>query len=113
MFGEERTILLNRTKIVLNILRKPWDDNSQRYFIAAPNRALIVTESTFPHTPFLPGHHIVEVPLEKIASTICYYLEQEELRKEIVDNAYRLVMNDLTMENSIIKIMNRYNSTRN
>jgi hypothetical protein len=63
---EERRILLNRTKIALNISRQPWEDSSLRYFVVAPNRAMIVTEPTLPHTPFTPGVHLVEAPIEQI-----------------------------------------------
>ena len=91
VFGEGRTILLNRTKIVVNLLREKWDDNSMRYRLAAPNRALIVTEPTLPHTPFLPGVHLVEAPIEQMADTICYYLSHEEDRQRIVDRAYQLI----------------------
>jgi hypothetical protein len=90
-FGEERTILLNRTKIVVNLLREKWDDTSMRYRLAAPNRALIVTEPTLPHTPFLPGVHLVEAPIEGMADAICYYLSHEEDRQHIVDRAYQLI----------------------
>ncbi len=91
VFGKERTALLNRTKIVLNILRQKWDDNSMRYILAAPCRALIVTEPTLPHSSFQPGEHLVETPLEQMADTICHYLTHEEERQRITDRAYQLV----------------------
>jgi hypothetical protein len=90
VFGEKRTILVNRTKILVNLLREPWDDNSMRYALAAHNRALIVTEPTLPHTPHKPGIHLVEAPFEKMADTICYYLKHEEERLQIVENAFQL-----------------------
>jgi hypothetical protein len=105
VFGEERTILMNRTKIALNLLRAKWDDNSMRYCLAAPNRALIVTEPTLPHTAFLPGVHLVEAPLEQMADTICYYLSHEEERRRIVDQAYQLVTTELTMSKGVAQIL--------
>lgn len=107
VFGEERTILLNRTKIVVNLLRAKWDDNSMRYVLAAPNRALIVTEPTLPHTPFSPGVHLIETPIEQIADTICYYLSHEEERQRIVDQAYQLVTTDLTMAKAVSQTLER------
>jgi hypothetical protein len=91
VFGHKRTILLNRAKIVLNIMREKWDDNSMRYILAAPCRALIVTEPTLPHSPFQPGVHLVEAPVDQMADAICYYLEHEEERLAITDRAYELV----------------------
>jgi hypothetical protein len=107
VFGQERTILLNRTKIALNLLRAKWDDNSMRYCLAAPNRALIVTEPTLPHTAFTPGVHLVEAPLEKMADTICYYLSHEEERRRIVDQAYQLATTELTMSKGAAQILER------
>ena len=104
VFGEERTVLLNRTKIVVNLLRERWDDNSMRYRLAAQNRALIVTEPTLPHTPFLPGLHLVETPIEQMAETICHYLSHEEERQRIVGRAYQLITKN-SIEEVIAQIL--------
>ncbi|GAB4531028.1 MAG: hypothetical protein Kow0063_09820 [Anaerolineae bacterium] len=105
VFGQERTALLNRTKIVVNLLRKEWDDNSFRYYIAASSRALIVTEPTLPHTPFLPDVHLVQSPIEHMADTIIHYLSHEQERQQIADRAYHLVTEELTMKRSLAQIL--------
>lgn len=92
VFGPARTELLNRTRIMVNILREPWDDNSMRYALAFHNRVLVVTEPTLPHTPqFRPGEHLVAVPVAQMARTIVHYLEHEEERRRIVEQAYGAV----------------------
>jgi hypothetical protein len=91
IFGEERTVLLNRTKVVLNFLRKPWDNNCMRFSFAALNGALILTEPTLPHTPFLDGVHLVEAPIEKMADEVMYYLSHEGERTKIVEQAHQLI----------------------
>lgn len=88
VFGKKRDALLSRTKIVLNILRNWWDDNSMRYLLAMPKGALVVTEPTLPHTSFQPGQHLVQSPIDEIADKICYYLDHEQERLEIVERAY-------------------------
>lgn len=88
VFGKKRDLLLSRTKIVLNILRNWWDDNSMRYVLSMPKGALVVGEPTLPHTAFVPGVHLVQAPIEQIADQICYYLEHEEERLQIVERAY-------------------------
>jgi hypothetical protein len=105
VFGEERTVLLNRTKIVLNILREKWDNHSLRFFLAAPNRALVVTEPTLDHTPFTPGVHCVAAPTEQMADTICHYLSHADGRNRIVEQAYQLATEDLTMKKSVEQIL--------
>ena len=107
VFGEERTRLLNRSKITLNVLRTPWDNHSLRYFLAAANRSLIVTEPTAPHTPFVPGKHLVEAELEQMAQTIRSYLADDEARRTITEQAHRLVTGELTMKRSIARIVDR------
>jgi hypothetical protein len=104
VFGKERTILLNRTKIILNILREEWDDNSMRYVLAAPCRTLIVTEPTLPHSFFKPGVHLVEADISEIADTISYYLEHDEEREKIVEAAHSLVTNQSGLD-KMIQIM--------
>lgn len=101
VLGEERTKLLNRTRIVLNLMRQPWDDNSMRLYLAAANQAMVISEPMLPHTPFLSGKHLVEANPSDIAEVVCYYLENEDQRRQIVDNAWQLVREELTMENSL------------
>ena len=106
VFGKERTKLLNRTKIVLNLLRKEWDENAMRYYLATLNRALIVTEPTLPHhPPFVNGVHLIEVPTDQMAYTICYYLSHEKERQQIVEQAYQLITGDLTLKNTLSDIL--------
>jgi hypothetical protein len=102
IFGEERTRFLNRAKITLNITRTWYDDNFSRFTMACPNRSLVVSEPVLPHcTEFLKNVHYVSAKIEDLADTIIYYLEHEEERKKIIDNAYKLMMDELKFEKSL------------
>lgn len=105
IFGNERTKLLNRTKVIINLLRTEWDNHSLRFFLAIPNGCLVVSEPVFPHLPIVPGTHYVESPLDTMAEKIIYYLNNEQERKVIVDRAIQLITSELTMENSVRKIL--------
>ena len=106
VFGEERTKLLNRTQVVLNLLRTKWDENAMRYYLAGLNRALIVTEPTLPHHPyFIPGVHLVEAPIGSMVDTICYYLSHEKERQQITESAFQLVTDRLTVENMLQQVL--------
>jgi hypothetical protein len=106
IFGARRTGYLNRSKITLNITRTWYDDNFSRIALASSNRSLIVSESVLPHCPsFIGGTHYVAVPVERLAETIQYYLDNEEERLRIVDNAYQLVTSKLPLRESIKSIM--------
>jgi hypothetical protein len=91
VFGEARTQLLNRTRIMLNLLRAQWDDTSLRYVLAANNKAMLVSEPSLPHTAFTPGVHVIEAPAEKLAAVIHHYLQHEDERRAIAENAHRLL----------------------
>lgn len=106
VFHHDRTELLNRAKITLNLLRTWYDENSLRIALAAPNRSLIVSEPLLPHVPqYQPGVHYVSAPLTDLALTILRYLEDAGERRRIVENAYALTTGMLTFRNSIRAIM--------
>jgi hypothetical protein len=107
VFGEKRTVLLNRTKVVVNLLREKWDDNSMRYALASYNGALVVSEPTLPHTLHQPGIHLVTAPLDQLAGTICHYLEHEEERQRIVENAYQLLNGNRDPTHGIAAIIDK------
>jgi hypothetical protein len=107
VFGLERARLLSRTKVVVNLLRKPWDSNSLRFYLAAPNGAMMVTEPTLAHNPCVAGVHLVQAPPEQMADTICHYLTHEDARRRIAERAYELVTTELTMANGVARIMER------
>ncbi len=93
--GRDRTVLLNRTKIVLNLLRQPWDNNSVRFYLASLNKVLVVSEPTFPHLPLENQVHYVETSKDQIVDTIRYYLENESERQRLAENAHRFVKREL------------------
>jgi hypothetical protein len=103
---DERTYLVNRSKISINLLRTWYDENSLRFTLVAPNRCLIVSEPILPHVPqYKAGVHYVSTPIERMAEKILYYLEHEDERLSIVENAYKLTTTVLTFENSMRKMM--------
>jgi hypothetical protein len=105
VFGHKRTVLLNQSKITINVLRERWDNHSLRYFLSAQNGVLVVTEPTLPHTPFIPGEHMVASGIDRMADVIFYYLNHETKRRQIVDKAYRLVKQEITMKKSVSSII--------
>lgn len=101
IFGEERTSLLNRSWFVLNILAYPTDEISIRYYIAAANGAVILTEPGKNTYPFKNRVHLVECPPEQMTETVSYYINHPNEWQRISQNAYNLVSQELTLENSI------------
>src|SRR5260221_13927676 len=106
IFAGERTRILNRAKITLNITRTWYDDNFTRFPIVMPNRSLVVSEPMLSHCPdFVAGKHYVAAPADQLAETIAHYLSNSDERQRIVDSAYALVTEDLTLKNCVARIM--------
>src|SRR5262249_26869 len=63
IFGEERTRMLNRAKVTLNLTRTWYDDNFLRFSIVLPNRSLLVSEPLLAHCDeYVDGTHYVTAP---------------------------------------------------
>jgi hypothetical protein len=106
VYGDQRTEMLNRAKITLNIESEAYDNAlPYRYHVVAPNRSLVVSEALLPHYPAEPGKHYVSAPYDQVVDTLLYYLENEDERLKIVEAAYKLVSTDLTIGNAIQQVM--------
>lgn len=113
VFDEERTEILNRAKITLNLLRTWYDENSLRICMAAPNGSMVVSEPMLPHVPqYQPGVHYAAAPLDRLAQTILYYLEHDVERERLAGNASRLLTETLTMRRSIETIISAVTRAR-
>lgn len=107
LYGDARTQYLNRVRIMLNILRAPQDFVGQRFLLAAANKVLIVSEPIADSAPFVPGRHIVVAPYTELADTIIHYLTHPAERQQIVDEAYRLATEEMTITKMVARILER------
>jgi hypothetical protein len=90
LWDQERTEVLNRTKILLNLLRHPRDFTGHRLLLGAANKALVVSEP-MDEEPLRPGRHMIQAPVDALADRVIYYLEHEDERRQITEAAYELV----------------------
>jgi hypothetical protein len=105
LYGKHRTHWLNRTRILLNILRASQDFVGQRFLLGAANKALVVSEPFPDHGPFVPGQHLVVEPPERIVDAIAFYAAEESRRRAIVERAYLFVTQDLAIERMVARII--------
>jgi hypothetical protein len=103
-WGEARTELLNRTKILLNVPRLPGHF-SDRILMAMSCGALVVSEPLYLPDPFEPGVHYVESSLDEMADTVRRCLADEELRRRITDTAHRFLTEELPLERTYARLM--------
>jgi len=101
-YGEERTRLLNRAKIVLYLRGCPWEMPRMRLLMAMGCRSMVLAETFQDTLPFRPGEHLVMSPQKELASTLITYLHNDRARQRIVDAAFSLLINDLGMEKCFI-----------
>ncbi len=109
VFGQERTLLLNRANIMLNIMRQPWDDLVFRTLLAAPNGTMIVSEPVIDTVPFQPGNHFLMAEINRIPDVIQNLLLHPKDKNEIIDQTYDLVINQMPMENMVMRFMSKLN----
>ena len=104
-WGESRTRLLNRTKILLNISRSPGQLPDTRLILGMANKALVISEPIYTPAPYEPGKHYVSATLDEMPEVIAYYLTHESERERIANEGHRLVTQEVTMSRSVSRIL--------
>lgn len=93
----ERNRLLKSSKIIVNVHSV---DNTYfewlRILMAIANRCLVISELSDYIEPLVNGEHLIVTKLDNIASACEYYLENEDERIRIVEQAYQFVTKEFT-----------------
>jgi hypothetical protein len=104
-YGAEREILLNRTKICLNLPILSWEFAGIRLLRAIACGALVVSETLLEPAPYVPGLHFVQTSLQELPDTLKHYLEHTDDREKITRDAHAWLAKELTLERSISMIL--------
>lgn len=96
-YGEERTRLLNRSKIILNLQKFPWEFPIIRLLMAMGCKTLVVSERASDPGPFLDGRHVIVRDAPELGEALVTYLEKDEERSRIVDEAHTFVTESFTL----------------
>jgi hypothetical protein len=104
-WGENRTRLLNRTKVFLNLQRYPGDLAGLHLILGMANKALVVSEPIYNPAPYIPGKHYLSATIEEMPALIRYYLIHDDEREAIAAEGHRFVTQELTMVRSIARIL--------
>lgn len=100
-YGEERTALLNRTRILVNLHNYPWSPAWIRFLMAATCGTLVVSEPTEDDRPFVAGKHYVAATLEEMPDIIFRLSHDPEHCARITTAASALCRTELTLLNSV------------
>ena len=104
-WGEARTELLNRSKILLNIPRHPGLLADMRLILGMSTGVLVVSEPVFLPDPFVPGVHYIEAGLDEMAETTTRWLADNEERARITARAHTFVTEELTLKRSFADLL--------
>lgn len=105
LWGESRTELVNRVKIMLSVGRFPGTLVGVRFLIAMACGALVVSEPPYDPSPYVPGEHFVQASIEDLPLVIERHLADEGERARIAQRAHHFVTTELTMERSFSALL--------
>jgi hypothetical protein len=111
-WGEARTRLLNRTKILINISRYPGELSHYRLILGGANKCLVISEPMYNPSPYVPGKHYVSASIDEMPDAVGYYLSHDEERQRIVDTAHEFVTGEMTAARSVSRIVELINEYR-
>lgn len=103
--GRQRTLLLQRARVVLNVLRFPWEFPGPRLFASAACGALCVSNEAVQNQPFEPGLHFIRAPRARMAESISWYLTHEEERRQRAARALQSFTSDFSLLASLEKLL--------
>lgn len=104
LWGESRTQLLNRVKILLNLPRSPGEFAIQRFLLGMANGAVVVSEPIYKPQPLEPGRDYLEAPAGAMTGLAKQLLVDEERRRRIAATARRTLDEDLSFDRSVGRI---------
>lgn len=104
-WGDSRTELLNRTKILLALARHPSQAADLRLILGMATGALVLSEPVYLPFPYVPGRHYVEAPIEEMADTARRYLADDEARRRITAEAHAYVTQERTLKRSYADLL--------
>jgi hypothetical protein len=92
LWGERRTEVLNRTKLLLNLSRHPGELSGQRFLIGMANRCCVLSEPAWDPRPFVPGVHYAEATVDELAAAAQALLADDARRQAIADAGHELAL---------------------
>jgi hypothetical protein len=108
-WGENRTALLNRAKIFLNIQRFSGEFSGLRMILGMANGALVLSEPMYRPEPFVAGYHFVSATVEQMPDVIHHYLTHDDELECIARRGEEFVKNQVRLERSVERLLTAVN----
>lgn len=84
VWGDARTQLVNRAKILLHLHQYDWDTPWMRWCLAAANGAVVASEPLSVPQPFVRGADYLEAPIDHLPDAIANLAADERRRIEML-----------------------------
>ncbi len=84
LYGDDRTRILNRTRVVVHLHTYPWVTPWMRWNLASANGAAVASEPLSVPTPFTPNVDFLSAELTNLGAEIHKLLQDEPRRLEMV-----------------------------
>jgi hypothetical protein len=97
-YADERTAILNRSKIVLNLHKFPWEFAGQRLLMAMSCRALVVSEWAPDTAPYEHGEHMFTARTEQLPEMLVALLRDRSKREAVAEAGYQFISTQLRLE---------------
>ncbi len=108
-WGQARTELLNRTKILLDVVRLPWEIPGMRLLIGMSCGALVVSSGFRGDCrPYRQGEHFIEAPADVLTDRLLHFLNHEPDRRKITQQAQQFVTQEMTLDASLEHMENAF-----
>jgi len=111
-YGPDREDLLNRTKVVLNLLNYPWEFPGMRLLMSLGCGAWVVSETCPVTAPYRAGVHFTGAEPHELASVIRYYLTHEAARAACVERARQSLEGELRLETQVGELLSPWLQAR-
>jgi hypothetical protein len=69
------------------------------------NKALVISEPIYLPAPYVPGKHYIEAKVDEMPEVIHHYLTHPEACEPVIEEGFRLVTQEVTLERSVAKIL--------
>ncbi len=105
-YGENRTKLLNRARISLDLAKNTWEMPVLRLLVSMACGALVVSNCPLAPYPFRETH-LVRVDSDSLAAAILEHLHDEPARRQITEAAYHYLTTELAWYPVVARVLQR------
>lgn len=103
-FGPDRTRLLNRTRIILDIVQNSWEMPTMRLLAGMACGAMVISNWMSDPHPFRP-EHLVRAESHRLADAVLRYLRAEPDRRRIAEAAQQYVTSELLWHKTVSRVL--------